>query len=371
MVTATTTEERGDTRAGETSSRNCSDCGSSLGRSLWRCWDKNEFACDNDSCRQAAKLCSSCYGRHPLIPLTDPPAPDLRTVAIKKYCRTCFQEKSVLDFQHTYESIGGEGSDSKNIDEKVTSDVVFVFVHGGASSRAMFRGHAQELSKRFGYESILLDLPGHGTLVDDESLPLTLDNCVKTVKKVLMDSGIAASKKKVVYVGGSFGAYTGFYILNKLPDSFHAAVLMDCGQNVGPGASLKARMGLVLLGYIGRNFSNAALMKMMLDVARKSKADYQLVETSFGAGMFFDHANAQIECLRSVAPAECLPSLEIPILYMNGSEDYRDSEKIWLELSNNQKSELKVYEGGDHFFTHDTRFLDDILTRMDVFVKNM
>jgi pimeloyl-ACP methyl ester carboxylesterase len=167
-----------------------------------------------------------------------------------------------------------------------------------------------------------------------------------------------------VYVGGSLGAYIGFYLLDKFQDKFVAAVLMDCGQNVGPGASLKARLGLVMMNVVAKQYSNADLMKLMVGVTKKSKADFRLVETCFGAGNFFEQGQAQVECLRTVAPAEFVGKVPFPILFMNGSEDHRDSERLWLELCQNKQSDLKVYEGGDHFFCHDTRFLDDILVRM-------
>jgi len=87
--------------------------------------------------------------------------------------------------------------------------------------------------------------------------------------------------------------------------------------------------------------------------------------------MFFEQADAHVACLKSVSPAEHIPKVQFPILFMNGSEDHRDSENKWLELCLNKNSELKVYDGGDHFFTHDERFLEDILTRFDTYSKQI
>ena len=74
--------------------------------------------------------------------------------------------------------------------------------------------------------------------------------------------------------------------------------------------------------------TNAALIKLMLGEFQKSKTPewYHVVPSTFGAGMFFDQALAHVECLRTVEPAALLPSITIPIVYMNGSLDYRDSE---------------------------------------------
>ena len=209
------------------------------------------------------------------------------------------------------------------------------------------------------------DLPGHASLVDTE---LSIDSCAETLGNILNENSITSTtlrgslpeirKEKVIYVGGSLGAYIGFHLVEIFKDIFDGAILIDCGQHVGPGASFKARMGLVVLAYLGRNFSNATLLKMMADVTKTYGADYRMLETIFGAGMFFDRAELQVECLRTVAPAEYIPKLDLPILFMNGSKDYRDSETKWLELCVDDKSELKVYDG-NHFFTHYSNLVFD------------
>lgn len=232
----------------------------------------------------------------------------------------------------------------------------------------MFLPHAKYLSKR-GYRSILIDLPGHGTLVETK---LTLDECVATVQSILNKefSNVISSSQKIIYIGGSLGAYIGFYILSKLNNKFASAVLIDCGQNVGPDCSLKARLGIWFLRKLSSKMSNKALMGAMMGAVKKSKADFHLVETTFGAGYFFQQGGAQCDCMHAVAPAQIIPDLDLPILFFNGSEDYRDSEDKWLELCRcKELSSLKVYDGGDHFFCHDTRFVHDMLDRIDTFVQ--
>ena len=230
----------------------------------------------------------------------------------------------------------------------------------------MFHPHAKQLSKQ-GYRSILIDLPGHGTLVDAK---LTLDGCVDTVQSILHKE--CTSSQKIIYIGGSLGAYIGFYILEKLNAQFAAAVLIDCGQNVGPDCSLKARLGIWFLRKLSNKLSNKALMAAMIGTVKKSRADYHLVETTFGAGYFFQQGGAQCDCMHTVAPAKTIPNLNFPILFFNGSEDYRDSEDVWLSLCKHKElSSLKVYEGGDHFFCHDSRFVHDMLERIDRFTQTV
>ena len=230
----------------------CTDCGKPCKRSLWKFWSEAAFSCEREGC--ASKLCSSCIDQHPLLHGSN----TLAEAEICKYCKTCFQENSVLDYSRTYDDIDGN------------SGLTFVFVHGGTGSRAMFRAHAEELREKFGHRSVLLDLPGHGTMIDTL---LTLDSCKATLQIVLREIGVVQGGK-TIYVGGSLGAYIGFYLLHELQDFFSGAVLMDCGQNIGPGASLKAQIGLFFLSMLGILCTNTTLIKMMCDVSKKSKADY-------------------------------------------------------------------------------------------------
>lgn len=56
------------------------------------------------------------------------------------------------------------------------------------------------------------------------------------------------------------GAYTGFHTLATIGDRFGGAVLLDCGQNVGPGCSLKARAGIWFLRKLSGSMNNRAMM---------------------------------------------------------------------------------------------------------------
>mmetsp|Transcript_30236 Transcript_30236/g.66491 ORF Transcript_30236/g.66491 Transcript_30236/m.66491 type:complete len:368 (+) Transcript_30236:34-1137(+) len=358
----------------------CTDCGLPIKHQGLFCAAPSPHHCANDGCD--AELCKSCSESYPLVIRSnvddDPSSPEeskdeLLKARIQCFCKSCFQRLSVLDFDKTYDVVDPPPDVAR-------SGVTFVFVHGGGGSRAMFRPHARELAARYGHRGILVDLPGHGSLRDVE---LNLDTCWEELKSVLEDCDIIVwdqatdgkdgvnkenKKEKIVYVGGSLGAYIGFYLLQEFKDTLSSAILIDCGQNCGPGRSLKASLGLRLLSYVGKHYSNKKLAKMMLDVTKKSPADKWLIESVFGAGWFFDAARDQVELLGSIAPAQHIPELDFPILFMNGSKDHRDSEQLWLDLCNNTNSDLKVFDGGDHFFTHDSRFVEEMLKNMHDFV---
>ena len=339
----------------------CNDCEAKLARACLGLMKAKAEACEK--CRK--QICRRCAGDHALVPLqvNDDQLP-IKKSSIKSYCRACFKDVSVLDYGKSYDVIIDPIGSANNPDR---SKVTLLWAHGGGGSRAMFRPHAAALAKN-GYRSILMDLPGHGTLVDSTSL--TLDSCVEAVKLILDRECSSNQCSHVIYIGGSLGAYVGFHVFSQFGSRFSGAIQLDCGQNVGPDCSLKARVGLWVLRQLSGRMNNKALMSAMMGTVKKSNADYHLVECSFAAGMFFQQGPAQCDCLHTVAPAEIIPSLSFPILFFNGTEDYRDSEDKWLALCRDkERSSLKVYDGGDHFFCHDSRFVEDMLRRMDEFIQ--
>lgn len=343
----------------------CVECGNEFGSSCFSMSSKPTpcYLCEK-------LLCSTCGDLYPLVPFdrtnpdTDAANVITKNTKIESFCRACFQKTSLLDYTRTYDVITSSSSSDPNINDNT---ITFVMVHGGGGCRSMFRGHAQKLADEYGYRSILIDLPGHGTLVDAR---LTLDSCVETVKKIYEENQLNA--KKTIYLGGSLGAYIGFYILSKLSDYFIGAIQIDCGQNVGPDCSFKANAGIVLLRVVCHYMSNKQIMNSMLGLVVQSPADYKLIETSLGCGMFFQQGIEQVACMHTVAPAHYIPQYNFPILFMNGSLDHRDSENKWLELCQDQsKSKLIVYPGGDHFFTHDNRFVSDMILQIHNFVQSI
>jgi len=359
------------------STTTCTECGTACVWKWYKCWEPASYPCD--ACHDKV-LCKACHGKYPLFIVkdttTDSGKQALDNGSIQNHCQACFQLKSTLDFTSIYTRVPDKSNESS---KKDPSGVLFVFGHGGGACRMLYDSHAKELYQRYGHASILLDFPGHGTLVDKE---LTVESAVQQVGNVLADSGITDEKnteiidpnyQKVIFVGTSLGAYLGFPIVERYQHLLAGAILIDCGQNVGPDCQFHVKMGCALLSFLTKHYSNAALMKMMINVSKKSPADYKLVETCYGAGQFFEQGEAQVRVLRTIAPAEILPKIKsVPILFMNGSEDHRNSEDKWLSLCVcRDKSELKVYEGGDHFFTHDSRFLEDIFQRIDTFTKRL
>jgi hypothetical protein len=140
------------------------------------------------------------------------------------------------------------------------------------------------------------------------------------------------------------------------PNLFAGAVIAMCGQNVGAGAGLAARAGLVAMSCALGCMGAAGMLGAMRSAARGNGhiPDALILEIALRPGMFFHQGAALIALLRATAPAAALQRFPGPVLFVNGSRDHRDSEQRWLRAA--PCGRLELYEGADHFFSHDDRF---------------
>jgi pimeloyl-ACP methyl ester carboxylesterase len=222
----------------------------------------------------------------------------------------------------------------------------------------MFEAHARQLSEENGFRCVLIDLPGHGSRMDET---LTMDSAIDTILRDTNSHTAAFKGMKPVAVGGSLGGYLLMEFVGKYPDVFDACIVAMCGQNVGVGRGWAASMGLYILEYLMRSISSSTALKLMVDEACKNKyIDKEMLIPILRTGMFFKENPSQINILKATNPAESLPKYDGFILFVNGSEDHRDSENVWLRTA--KAARLIDYQGGDHFFTHDRRFMQAFIS---------
>uniref|UniRef100_A0A7S0CBL0 Serine aminopeptidase S33 domain-containing protein n=2 Tax=Proboscia inermis TaxID=420281 RepID=A0A7S0CBL0_9STRA len=146
---------------------------------------------------------------------------------------------------------------------------------------------------------------------------------------------------------------------------------MSCGHDM---TKARVGIGIWIFGIITSRMSNLQFMsqytkKAGVEVSRDYiKIDYS---SMLRGGVFFEQSSKMFDCMQSVNPADYIPHLSFPLLYLNGSNDWgrANSDKRWLKMSIDQdNSSLKVYYGGDHFFSHDSRFFDDVINEINRFV---
>ncbi|RHY34692.1 hypothetical protein DYB32_000721 [Aphanomyces invadans] len=277
---------------------------------------------------------------------------------ITSMCKACYTSKCVIDLTQHVEIMG------PSIEESAAPAVVFV--HGGGGCRTMFKPHAQSLAA-VNVRCVLLDLPGHGSRMDE---PLTLESAIAVILDAATLAGTWRGNVAPIYVGGSLGGYIGMEVLGQHPDVFSKAAILMCGQNVGVNRGWAASLGLVMLDWISSSFSATKLLKLMVDqVHANGYLDSDVVEKDIKqCGFFFHQAKAQIAILKASNPADALKKYRGPVLFINGSKDHHDSDTIWLAAATGPGSKLTVYDGGDHFFSHDTRFMPRFLDDLHAFV---
>jgi pimeloyl-ACP methyl ester carboxylesterase len=267
---------------------------------------------------------------------------------IHNFCKACFQKVSLLDFSNKATILGPEAGTAPT----------FVFIHGAGGCRNMFEAHARQLSEENGFRCVLIDLPGHGSRMDET---LTMDSAIETILRETNSHTSPFKGMKPVAVGGSLGGYLLMEFIGRYPDVFDACVVAMCGQNVGVGRGMAASMGLYLLEHLMKSMSSSSALKLMIDEACKNKhIDKDMLTPILRTGMFFMENEGQISILKATNPVESLSKFEGFILFINGSEDHRDSENVWLRAA--KAGRLIDYQGGDHFFTHDRRFMQAFIS---------
>ncbi len=276
---------------------------------------------------------------------------------ISSYCKECFKINSSLDFNTSCTIFGPAMGEAPAI----------LFLHGGGGCRTMFEHHAKQLAAQH-YRCVLIDLPGHGALMDE---PLTIDTACSTIQDALTNLCGSYLGMPPIAVGGSLGGYILMEFVGRFPTTTSGVVITMCGQNVGVNRSYVASLGLGALGLVSSVLSTKLLIAGLISEAKKNGHldDSLVMESSLTAGMFFHQGSAQIAILKSSNPRLTLPLYKNPVLFINGSKDHRDSELIWKSLT--EKGELLVYEDADHFLSHDKRFIKRFIDDISNFCQSV
>ncbi|KAJ3006201.1 UNVERIFIED_CONTAM: hypothetical protein HDU68_004213, partial [Siphonaria sp. JEL0065] len=278
---------------------------------------------------------------------------------IVSLCSLCFNIKTSLNMNVQVEEIGTISSPS-------TQSILFV--HGGGGCRKMFAPHARILADR-GFHCILMDLPGHGAA---EKSALSLDSAVASIIKHASLANNGNGTKKPIIVGGSLGGYLAIETIGRHPTVFSKAVIMMCGQNVGAGRGWMAGLGLSFLNLAVNSFSPTFLLSGMASQAKSNGhiSESMLSEIAMDCGFFFNQGKQQIEILQATDSARWLSKFNGPVLVLDGSKDHHDSHEKWINACGNRaEAKGNLYEGGDHFFSHDDRFFGQVVNDILAFIS--
>ncbi|KAJ3119536.1 hypothetical protein HK098_005373 [Nowakowskiella sp. JEL0407] len=323
-------------------SAECPICKSRYG---WIAGTKTRCSLEPEGCGQ--ELCSKCL-KFAITTETSP-------TKVFEFCRACFLKNVNLDMSSTVTVIGPDGGKAPTI----------LFAHGGGGCRLMFLHHAKVLAEK-GFRCVLFDFPGHGSRFDES---LSLDSACNIILSVVNEYAPDYKGQKPMYIGGSMGGYIGMEFLGKYPYVFSKVIIAMCGQNVGVGRGLAASMGLWGLSTMVPLLSPATILKQVASV--NPNLDPLLVqEATMRSGFFSGQSTPLVNILANTHSKSALEKFDGPVLFINGSRDHRDAENVWLAACKNKESKLEVYEGADHFFSHDVRYMDRFLLDVENFFKS-
>lgn len=249
-------------------------------------------------------------------------------------CRSCMEASSTLDFSTSVDVFGPAAGAAPTI----------VFAHGGGGCRLMYRYHARKLASR-GFRCVLLDLPAHGALLDEE---LTIDTACARIAAVTREHAPSFRGVAPAYVGGSLGGYLGMELLGREPQLFSCAVISCASQTVGVGAGCKARLALVAMGAaLGRLYGETIVGQMLTVVSSRKELRRDLLEESvLGPSMFFQHGDQHVRVLQQTNPVDAIAHFRGPILFADGSLDHHDNRERLLAVAraSDPRSRAVVYE---------------------------
>ncbi|MDM7832136.1 alpha/beta fold hydrolase [Cellulomonas edaphi] len=191
-----------------------------------------------------------------------------------------------------------------------------VLVHGLRTSRTMWR-HQVEALERAGRGAVAVDLPGHGTRLDE---PFTLAAAVETVRVAVEQVG-----DRALVVGVSLGGYTAIAHAARHPDQVAGLVAASCSTR--PAAALLTAWGVAAHG-IARLPDRGAWLNRTL-VARTIPA---AGAADVGAGGYaLDATVPVLRAMREARPLEDLARIDAPVWIVNGALDhFRGEERRFL-----------------------------------------
>ncbi len=214
-----------------------------------------------------------------------------------------------------------------------------VFVHGIRTSATMWRAQVDHL-RDAGHESIAVDLPGHGTRIDE---PFTLESATQTIDEAVVT--LAERVDTVILAAHSMGGLISTaYVGREDPPQLGAFVAAGC-------TALPRGFGLRLYRALARGFDR-------LPGRGQRIADLVLARTlpletraDFGAGGYaYDAQDVALKSLSVLDLVDALRRITIPTWFVNGQYDQlRVNERLFTGLV--PHAELIIVPRATHLVT--------------------
>jgi pimeloyl-ACP methyl ester carboxylesterase len=221
-----------------------------------------------------------------------------------------------------------------------------VLVHGLRTSATMWRRQVELLSER-GYEVITVDLPGHGSRMDER---FTLEGAIATI-----DDAVTRATHPVFLCGFSLGGYLSIHYLGAAHREGVVGLLAaSCGTRpyrVVLDAWRAAARVIHMFPDRGRGLNDWAV--------RLAVRDPQLADDVLRGGVALEVMDDALRELRGLNPMRSLRGIPQPIWLVNGTLDhFRLEERRYAAAAPNAR--LVHVRGATHMVS---------LTRPDDFER--
>eukprot|EP01102_Stenamoeba_stenopodia_P008342 TRINITY_DN2395_c0_g1_i1.p1 TRINITY_DN2395_c0_g1~~TRINITY_DN2395_c0_g1_i1.p1 ORF type:complete len:368 (-),score=64.09 TRINITY_DN2395_c0_g1_i1:138-1241(-) len=305
----------------DTSSETCMGCGSEF-----------TFINRRHHCRGCGKLfCNDCCDHWLLLPEEfEYPEP-------QRTCLPCYKNLSNIDYSRHFDAFGDPNNHA------------IVLIHGATATRKCHGPQIEALSKQF--YVLAPDLPGHGSRYSER---LTMQSAVHSIADLIEHH--TKDKKAIVY-GYSLGGYVAMAVAGTVPHLCSGVIVGGAGTDMADAAGGIKMMGVYY--SIISNETKASLVKnsyagwpLYAQVSEKN-----LKECMMRCGSFYDAwPDIQQTMCGEDYPAH-LKKYDGPILFLNGENDFRTAEPLWMQSAKNGR--LYIVRGAGHMLTLDDRFIHE------------
>jgi len=356
-----------------TSTKTCTECGKRA-KCRHTISGKARGACANSSCD--AFLCKECKNNFVLIPRENTycmnvnpydkeRANEWRHTKFQRFCRSCYMDKNIIDF-NTYSHVF-------NPEPENDCNITLILSHGAGGSRVTFITHARELTKRHGFRTIVMDWAGHGARWEEEC---TIDNCMNAIQEIFKHYDIMTAEeeeqrgRKTILCGSSWGGYMCYLAATNFPEYF-SGVVTDSSMRDLSRRSEKLKWSIISKMVANSSYhSQIKFLQKSWNSKRKPYMD--CIEGKFGAGIF--GKCCPFQTMKNFDFKDCAPEIKCPILFLNGTNDSDGydpkCQKMVLKLlPTRDQSRIVLFHGGDHLFSHDYRFFETWIESTASFAK--